>query len=404
MHQKSKMAEILWIVNLILVFLLAVYFKGFPEKYILIWGAVGSVIFWYLNKTICLDLDFLILAMAVIVHSVMMKYYFTDALTYTWDKMGKAIMVPLLLYLVAKQMQWKQSERKTEIILIALGLGTFFYSLLNYWSYLQEGPIGRVWKDFWIHIPIYATQFSYWGVFIVGLLGYGFYCLCERMWIRGVCILVCIGVVNYINIVVDNRMLLVITIIVMVMNVFLYLLFNRKNKKRVRMICLTVLVIVFQVIGVFLFNVGGIKDTIYFTHFIERDGGIFRNVRFSAMWEAICLIPSHWKGGGTMHAGGFNGVHNYWLQVADDAGAFPFIMWMIFNLSALYSVFELIGSPYVSQRIKYMLIPMLGAVVAYLMMETGGRELTHYIIFYIILVALMKQLLDNKKHEKNGLG
>ena len=95
-------------------------------------------------------------------------------------------------------------------------------------------------------------------------------------------------------------------------------------------------------------------------------------------------------------------VHNYWLQVANVSGIIPFILWMIVNISSIGDVIKVIKSPYISNKLKYMFIPMLASIVGYLMMEPGGTESNKYIIFYVLLIAMLKQLA-NKKIEPVGV-
>ena len=42
---------------------------------------------------------------------------------------------------------------------------------------------------------------------------------------------------------------------------------------------------------------------------------------------------------------------------------------------------------------------MLAAIVGYLMMEPGGTEVNRYIIFYVLLIASLKQLVSKSKEE-----
>ena len=151
------------------------------------------------------------------------------------------------------------------------------------------------------------------------------------------------------------------------------------------------------ILAIFAADIGGIRTSEYFQRFMTRDGGILKNVRFQMIYEAIMMLPSHWKGGATMWAAGWQHVHNYWLQVANVSGIVPFILWMIVNIVAVVDVVKLIKSFYVSNKIKYMLIPMLSSIVGYLMMEPGGTEVNRYIIFYVILIALLKQLVSKKQ-------
>ena len=100
-----------------------------------------------------------------------------------------------------------------------------------------------------------------------------------------------------------------------------------------------------------------------------------------------------------MYPAGLNCVHNYWLQAANDTGIFTFILWMIFNISMLASLFTCIRSSKISQKIKYMIVPLMAAVISYLSLEIGGQGESEYIIFYVMIVAILRQLVKNEKYE-----
>ena len=75
---------------------------------------------------------------------------------------------------------------------------------------------------------------------------------------------------------------------------------------------------------------------------------------------------------------------------------------MIVNISAIVDVVKVIKSTKVRYSVKYILIPMLASVTGYLMMDPGGTESNRYIIFYVILIAVLKQLaMKNEKNKTN---
>lgn len=395
----EKLYCIYWYINVFLLFLLSLHVGGYSEKRVIKWAIIGVIGFAFLNKKIILDWNILILLFALVVYSFIFKYYFGDIDYFSWWNMEDVILPPILMYILCKQLVWKQSERRVEIIILVICLGTFFYSILNHTVYLQEGFLlgGRIWNDFWTHQPVYATEFSYWGVFIVGLLGYGIYCMHKRKWIQGITICLCVIIENYIHIIVGNRMVLMVTIVVAGINVLLYVFLNRKNRNKVRKVLYGAISILAIAVSIMAFNIGGIRNSTYMEQFFHRDGGILKNVRFQMIWEAILMLPSHWKGGGTMHAAGFNMVHNYWLQVANDTGIFPFVFWMAFNILGLAAIIRLIISPQISAKMKYMIVPVFGAIVSYLMMEIGGQGKSDYIIFYVMLISILNQTVENIK-------
>lgn len=396
---KPVLKELNWYLNLVMLFLLSLHIGGYSSKKVILYSLFSITLFTVLNEKILLDWKVLVLIEALILYGFIYQYYFAELEYYDWWHMEDVIMPPVFAYIVCKQMVWRQNINKVQLMFLAVGGGTFIYSVLNYVTYLQEGFIDgmRYWNDFWTHTPAYATEHSYWGVFIVGLLGYGIYCFYEKKWLMGSIICFCIVVDNYVNIMVDNRMVLMVTAVVASVNIALYIFFNRKNKVKIKRIIL--IIAFFIAIGAvaFLFNFGGIANTTYVTHFFSRDGGILKNIRFQAMWEAIRMLPSHWKGGRTMQPAGLNAPHNYWLLVADDTGIFTFALWMIFNIAGLISMIKLIKSPKISQKVKYTVVPSLAAVVSYLMMETGGGGRSDLIIFYVIYISITNQLVENLK-------
>ena len=114
------------------------------------------------------------------------------------------------------------------------------------------------------------------------------------------------------------------------------------------------------------------------------------------------MLPSHWKGGGTMYPAGLSCVHNYWLQAANDTGIVTFVLWMIFNATVVVSMVRCVISPYIEARMKYLVLPLMCAVISYLSMEIGGQGKSEYILFYVILSAILHQLMKNKyKKYKN---
>lgn len=399
----EKYNTIYYYINLIALFLLSVHFGGYAGRRVGIWAVLMLACAVWLNKRLELDRMFWILAAAMVWHGVVfssLPRYQTEYWKIRFSFFG-AVCIPLLVYLVCQQVARRQKQEKIEWLFLSICLGTFVYSILNHWVYLQDGFSngGRIWGEFWSRGVRHATEFSYWGVFIVGLIGYGLYCFTEKKWLCGSIVCSLIIVENIIHIMVDNRMVVMVTVVAAAVSLLLYVYFNRRNKKKL----LIVLLGIFLVAAVFLFmiaaNVGGVRDTAYYTHFVSRDGGIIRNVRFRMIGEALLQLPSHWRGGGDIIAAGFNVIHNYWLQVANDGGIITFILWMIFNAALIISLIKCVKNPRIAMRIKYMIVPLTCAVVSYLSMEQGGHGEGEYILFYLMTAALVRQLEKNERVE-----
>ena len=391
--EMNRWEKIYYYICVLGVFLIATHVGGYTEKWIIIGASIYILLGIILNRGFNMDICFLALAGAMMIHGLIFAKVHQSEYWQIRFHFWAAVWPPLLMYLVCQQATWKKSYEQIERILLIICVGTFIYSI-----YMREGFVegGRIWNEFWTHTSRYATEFSYWGVFIVGIVGYGTYCMAEKKWLRGIGIYVAIIIENIINIIVDNRMVLMVTAVSGAASIGLYLWFNRKEKKKMLYFLLGVLGGAALLGLVIACNIGGIRNTSYYHSFFIRDGGILKNVRFQMMWEAFLQIPSHWKGGGTMVAAGFTTMHNYWLQVANDTGIFPFGLWTVFNIAAFVSAIKCIINSEIAIRVKYMVLPLLCSVFSYLMMEMGGHGLSEYIIFYVMIVALIRQLEKNE--------
>lgn len=397
---KENIEGIIKWANLIFLFLFSVHLFGFPDKYIILWCVFSIALFWILYKKLCLDKIFWILSLAIILNGIGTYYYLADSLSYSISDIIKMVVPTIFVYPFMKQFMDKKQDEDVEKIILAIVIGTFIYSLLNYYMLMRYGFYKgnyRGWSDFWTNYSWRATHHSYWGCFIAGLSGYAVYCLYKKNWINGILFVCLIVVENYIQIAGDNRMVLCVTAVSLAVSLAMFCLMNVKDTKKIIKILFVVLLIVIIGIVLLWLDPFGIRLSSYYYEFVTRDGGILKNTRFLMIYEAILMLPSHWKGGATMYAGGNYWVHNYWLQVANVSGIIPFALWMVVNISAVRDVIILIRSNYVSNRIKYMFVPLLASIVGYLMMEPGGTELNRYIIFYVMLLAVLKQLANKKE-------
>ena len=353
--------------NILFLFLFSLHLFNFPDTWIILWCTFAITVFFIQYKRLCLDKVFWILALAIILNGLGTMYYLGDDLGYTLKDIIKMIVPTILVYPFIKQAVCNKTDLEIEKILLAIVFGTFLYSLLNYYSFIQHGfTNGRIWSEFWTDYPMNATHHSYWGCFIAGLIGYGLYCLYDKKWIKAISIIIFIVVENLIQIAVDNRMVLCVTVLALAVSLILFVCLNINDKKNIKRVFTIVIIGVAIVMLIFALDILGIRSSGYFQRFFTRDGGIFNNIRFQMIYEAITLLPSHWKGGADMWTAGWFWVHNYWLQVANVSGIIPFALWMIVNVVAVWEVVKVIRSPHISSKIKYMLIPMLASISFYL--------------------------------------
>ena len=399
MKEQVNTKNILYYISLAFIFLLSLHFMGYIEKRVIVAGSILCLIWIAAGKKIIIDIQTGLVIAIMLLYGIIFKIQYSENAYWSgWSFINMALP-PVVFYFLSRQMSYKQKEEKIEWYLIAVCLGGFFYSCLNYTMYVKYGfhSGNRIWDEFWTHTARYATEYSYWGVFIAGLLGYGVTCIKEKKWFRGLTILVFIVIDNYINIMVDNRMVLMVTVVVIAVNILMYVIFHTKEWKKWGLLLIGVAILAAIGCIAVMGNVGGVRDTTFYRHFFTRNGGILKNIRFRMIWETIPQLPAHWKGGGTIVAAGYSAIHNYWLQAANDTGIFPFILWMIFNVQVVIDLVKCVVSKKISQRMKYLIVPLMVAIVSYLSMEIGGQGKSEYILFYVMVAAFLRQLVLNQR-------
>ena len=390
--------------NLILLFLFSVHFLGTEEYLLWIWGIAGIALFIKEYKRILIDFHGILIVSIFFIYSVVYKYYFTETKAYTLHQMVQMMVLPVIMYFLSRQFMFQKKNEYMEGVLWAVAGGTFLYSVLNYIIYLEEGfiPGGRAWPDFWLHQPLYATEHSYWGVFAAALLGYGICGLFQKKIFRGLMAELAVLVLNYITLDVNSRMVLMTTVVAIFLCVLIFLIVNIRNRKKIAVSALVLAGIVGIIAVIVAVNWDKITENAYYAQLItmmSRDGGILHNVRFQMIAETLRQLPQSPYGGGYIYPAGFAGVHNYWLQAANDTGVVVLFLWGIYGILVVYETVRLLWLKNISIRIKYMLIPMLGASGAYLMMEIGGGGSCDYIIFFVMLSAMLHQIIKNaEKH------
>ena len=389
---------------LILFFLYSLRIFGIQDEILWVWAVIGILYFVVRQKKLLLGFQGVILCVITPVYALVYKYYFTEIRGYTWKDAIYMIFLPVFMYILSRQFAYKKKEKMLELGLWCIAAGTFFYSLLNHWMYLKYGfPWGgRISVEFWSGDAIYATESSFWAVFITALAGYGICCLLRREWGRGIAAWAGVIIGNIINVQIKNRMVFMTALVAAVISLGMFFILNRKNGKAVWRAVIALAVVLLAAAAVYYGNLEEIQQSSFYLSVINRDGGILHNVRFDMIIDSLRQIPQNLTGGGHIHPAGYYAVHNYWLQVASDTGIVTFILWIIYNILVIIDAIRLVFIKNIDSKVKYMVIPMIAAVAAYMMMEQAGTGKWYYVNFYVMLAAMMHQMIQNKKREKQN--
>lgn len=76
-----------------------------------------------------------------------------------------------------------------------------------------------------------------------------------------ICVL--IGLENYIQIIVDNRMVLMVTVIASAVSAVLFLYLNRHDRKKIKILCIGIVLVITAVLAIIIGNVGGVRESTF---------------------------------------------------------------------------------------------------------------------------------------------
>lgn len=392
-----------WIVNVFILFLYAVDLFGFRNKIAIVWIGLAGLYCVAMKTIVKPDKKMLLLTTGMFFHAAIFKYYNPE---WSITLILSLAVVPILFYFLGEQLvgnalESNSYELKAEIVVVAISIGMFIHALLNFYAWTQ-GHNGKYWDDFWPDVLCQiTTEHSFLAVAVASLIAYGIYYLTKK-WYYAVVILSSALIANIINIIYDNRLVLVLTAIVLGVNVIICIYLNRKSKK-VIYFCIGAVMTLFLCVALVVgLDVGGIKETPYFLRLTAKDGGILYNIRFAAHAKAASQLFSNWKGGGTMDLLGLNHAHNYWLEMANQTGLLPFIPVALFTVSSFFDAVKLILNKNVSDKIKYLLPSVLMGISLYLYVEVGGVDRPDYFLYFALMAGIVCQFRKCAEHQESG--
>lgn len=389
--------------NMLILFLFSIRIFSFPNCIVMLWLTLFGLFYYRERKKKIFDEMAFLLLLGMFFHGIL---YRAGGEHLKFVKMVEIVVLPFLFYIFGKQMvdlagRGKIQESNVKKILLIVSSGMFLLNLLEFYSFSNGSLIApKIAQDFWTGRELYTTEFSFLAVFLVPLLFYTILFFREKTYVK-IVLLLEIVVVNWMNIKLDNRMALSITIALLVINMLIFVYINKGNLKKMRNFLMVFVGLCILAILCLVLNVGGIKESTYYQNFISRDGGILKNVRFQIFISVIFQMPQHLLGGSKMDIAPFSHAHNFWLQMYNDTGILSFICIVTFTVLSLINVFKLIGNQKISQELKYLLPSIYFGIACYLMMEVGGRGIPDFFVFFTFISGMINQMLTSTKKRKS---
>lgn len=343
------------------------------------------------NKKIGIDWRQILLCISMIFYTISVNRGISWSLV--------IVMLPVIFCYMGKSLATTDlgNEFIPGVMIAVIVIGYTTHGILNSIIYFKTGFVmGRAWEDIWSHVILPATQHVIYYLPAMAMFFPAIYCFKKRKFIYTGVLIANIFFV-YMSLLTLSRTSIVIMVIVLVEEIVLAYVLNRKEKiGKLLYYCIAVLAIM-----VFLFAVLLIKTDFgqAFLNIMNRNGGILNNIRFKAQIEAVKQLFVYPWGGYHMELAGLEYAHNVWLDMANAAGVIPFFAFCVYTLASIWDLVKMIKDPVVSQEFKYIVSGLYSAFFLYYMVEPALEATVVYLIPWIFLNGMVSgyNIKDNKK-------
>lgn len=324
------------------------------------------------------------------------------------------LIAPILAYFFGYILP-QRSTFSCKTMFFSLAFGTFFHGALNYFyslnGGLEEGQ--RNGLDVWSDEVLSATHQGALFTMCSSLLFYGLFIEKSKKLKIIIVLSTMIGFLNALN--TATRTLVYLTILMFILNIFLYLYFHEFNKKVILKLLFVVIFCCFFVVLLYIGDVFNMKSTIENSSLFSRltsdyhqeymESGDPRFTRMVYMLQNMIYYP---LGGNHMHEV-VSYAHNLWLDAGDDAGIVVALLLFSYSLSTTFTVLKLITKKNVPTEEKYICFSLYTGLMINFMLEPVLQGFQYLFISLCVLNGGTRYLLDEsikqerRLHEKNTL-
>lgn len=311
---------------------------GFPNILTVFVGAALCMVLVIMQKRIRIDVGLVLIAIT------MLSYYgIANGIRGMFYLIA---YIPLIFYILGNYMahydkDGKDHSRLILILIMAMVIGYTVHGILNSYMYfagykMQEK---RHWFDFWKQTYMPGTQQIVFFLPVLAMFVPAILYIKKRKWVS---VLTALATVFfcYTSMATRSRMSIVIFALVFVMQIILFMLFERNITQKVLLskktwalgalavILLAAAFLVIKdtaVVGAFIYNFG-------------KDGGILNNIRFTAQRQALSQLFTYPMGGRQMELILEGYCHNTWLDMANESGLIPFFAFSAYTALTVYEL------------------------------------------------------------------
>ena len=188
-----------------------------------------------------------------------------------------------------------------------------------------------------------------------------------------------------------NAYILALTLGALIIYCIFYIL-KRKNRSTLNMIIVTLLMGIFVLLLVeicFKLDIFNIK-TYYYNSFWGADGGIFHNLRYKNIIEAINHLYTDPTSGFVIMSNNLNTSFNMWLEYAMNYGIYVFGFLLIFFCLSIYNFVKMLINPNVDVSIKCVLGMAFLAYNIFYFFESFARSFIHIWLWGLFVNGMIR--------------
>lgn len=364
-----KMERVTFYAIVLFLFCFFVQLLGFPNKFALLGSFAICAGYLYKERKLRVGISECLLGLGMFFYTLIAGHGLGDMIVIT--------VLPVLFMLSGKYITvdiFSREKKECDLyyILGAFIIGYFIHGFLNSMIYFREGFAsgGRIWGDIWGE-PLLATHQN---IYVLPILALMFPAFLYLKKYKVICVGVILGGVFFIYQSVDSlsRIPVMIWGILMLWELALFILLNRKNKNTVRerKKILVGLGILFGIgILLILLNFDAIMNLTFIQRLRLGGGGLVHNIRFRAQFNAVRQLFVYPFGGYQMDLCGLKHCHNVWLDIANASGLIPFILILAYTLITFKDIVVFLRNDGVGDRIKYIVSGLYFSIILYFMVE-----------------------------------
>ncbi len=364
-----KMERVTFYAIVLFLFCFFVQLFGFPNKFALLGSFAICAGYLYKERKLRVGISECLLGLGMFFYTLIAGHGLGDMIVIT--------VLPVLFMLSGKYITvdiFSREKKECDLyyILGAFIIGYFIHGFLNSMIYFREGfaSSGRIWGDIWGE-PLLATHQN---IYVLPILALMFPAFLYLRKYKVICIGVILGGVFFIYQSVDSlsRIPVMIWGILMLWELALFILLNRKNKNTVRerrKILIGIGIFFGIAILIIAMNFDAIKNLTFIQRLLLGGGGLIHNIRFRAQLNAVRQLFVYPFGGYQMDLCGLERSHNVWLDIANAGGLIPFFIIVFYTILSVIDLVKFLRNGQIRHELKYVISGLYFSLVLYYMVE-----------------------------------